>query len=189
MRLQVFGIHFHNLKNIQLIPRYISGLFLYINLHRCHAVVYYNTGIKKRSCFLKDDTHGPRVSAIWATSAFKPCLSKEGPCLANQYKRSPLECADCPKHRVSRPGSTSLQDCHLLHGDFCWDEHKKIRPTTTYSVEMSHDDAKMMCFLSTRCKGVICSWKEGKADKCLLTDARFVYDYQLQNTITYLKVC
>ena len=159
-------------------------------MHRCHAVVYYNTGIKKRSCFLKDDTHGPRVSAIWATSAFKPCISKEGPCPANQYKKSPLECVNCGGHRVSRPGSTSFEDCHLVYTDACWEMRNTIRPSTTYSDEMSRSDAKMMCFYSAKCRGIFCTREKGKADKCLLTDAvnGFVNDFQL-NTITYLKVC
>jgi len=156
---------------------------------RCHAVVYYNTGIKKGSCFLKDDTHGPRVSAIWAISAFKPCLSKEGPCPANQYKSSPLECANCPKNWYSRPGSTSLKDCHFLRGVYCWDAYNNVRPYSIYSDEMNFDDAKIKCFFSARCKGITCAWNFGKAEKCVLI-GRFVYsNSKQQNTMAYRKLC
>jgi len=82
---------------------------------RCRGVVYYHWGFMEGKCFLKNGNHGYRIGCAWCTAAFEPCISKEGPCSAGQYKSSRLVCSSCPANSYSSAGSSSCNKCPVGH--------------------------------------------------------------------------
>lgn len=80
------------------------------NDHRCQAVVRVDSGL----CYLKNGGYWeqPEGWCPWCTSAFKPCISEEGPCSSGRYKTTKTSCSACPANTKSNGGVIwQCEDC------------------------------------------------------------------------------